>query len=212
MSFRVFIVYTTSCLVARKVEETENLKFMLVSWVVKQWNIRNARISVFFFWLQFLGNQLVLISIRKFVQILSGSSENCTQVMESEIWSLTLLLRLGFWMFWLNLEPYSSLVFFTFQLLQQRTVYLLLQRWQSHLISLRRSEYTIGILFCDRALANICAWIDFYFILFCKLLTSKWISDSFCLFSLFLLWCIYFKLVYLFLHFGWWIDILFMLS
>lgn len=113
MSFRVFIAYTTSCLVARKVEETENLKFMLVSWVVKQWNIRNARISVFvFFWLQFLGNQLVLISIRKFVQILSGSSENCTQVMESEIWSLTLLLRLGFWMFCTELRALFITCFF----------------------------------------------------------------------------------------------------
>lgn len=112
MSFRVFIVYTTSCLVARKVEETENLKFMLISWVVKQWNIRNARISVFFFLLQFLGNQLVLISIRKFVQILSGSSENCTQVMESEIWSLTLLLRLGFWMFCTELRALFITCFF----------------------------------------------------------------------------------------------------
>lgn len=168
--------------------------------------------SLFFFWLQFLGNKMVLTSISKFVQILSGCWENCTQVMESEIWSLTLLLRLGFWKFCIELRALFITCFFTFQLLQQRMVCLLLQRWQSHLISLRRSEYTIGILFCDRALANICAWIDFYFILFCKLLTSKWISDAFCLFSLFLLWCIYFKLLYLFLHFGWWIDILFMLS
>ena len=153
--------------------------------------------SLFYFLLQFLGNQMVLNSIRKFVQILFGCWENCTQVMESEIWCLTLLLRvrLGFWKFCIELGALFITCFFIFQLLQQRMVCLLLQRWQSHLISLRRSEYTIGILFCDRAPANICAW-----------------SDPFCLFSLFLLWCIYFKLLYLFLHFGWWIDILFMLS
>lgn len=61
--------------------------------------------SLFYFLLQFLGNQMVLNSSRKFVQILFGCWENCTQVMESEIWCLTLLLRvrLGFWKFCIEL-------------------------------------------------------------------------------------------------------------
>ena len=61
--------------------------------------------SLFYFLLQFLGNQMVLNSSRKFVQILFGCWENCTQVMESEIWCLTLMLRvrLGFWKFCIEL-------------------------------------------------------------------------------------------------------------
>lgn len=187
MSFRVFIMYTTRCLVARKVEETEI------------WNIRNARISVFF--ILFLVTiswqpngvefyQEICSNIVWLLRKLHTSNGKWNLMSYTDAKSKTWFLKVLYWT-WSLIHH----LFFTFQLLQQRMVCLLLQRWQSHLISLRRSEYTIGILFCDRAPANICAW-----------------SDPFCLFSLFLLWCIYFKLLYLFLHFGWWIDILFMLS